>query len=144
MPRVCFDLSLVRGASSHTDIIFQVTTFPSLVGETEWGVLVAQTIPGTTVAHGGRYPRLLTQYSPCVGASFNLEEIVETVKQRSSGEEIRENEVDVYVITMGNGLLKERMKVCGLLWDAGIKVTPPPKKQVLPADKPPRSNFRTK
>ena len=33
---------------------------------------------------------------------------------------VRQKEVDVYVMSMGDGLLLERMQVCKLLWDHGI------------------------
>ena len=40
---------------------------------------------------------------------------------------MRSSEVDVYVMAFGDkgftGLLEERLEVCRILWDAGIKVS---------------------
>lgn len=88
-----------------------------------------------SVAAGGRYDNLVNMFSgknqiPCVGISFGVDRIFSITKARmaaeKNAEQVRNNEVDVYVMAFGGkgftGLLKERMSVCAKLWEAGIKV----------------------
>jgi len=85
-----------------------------------------------SIAAGGRYDELVGMFAnsskgriPCVGISFGVDRIFSITKARMM-EEVRGNEVDVYVMAFGgkgfNGLVKERMSVCKTLWDANIKV----------------------
>ncbi|KAF7198582.1 Histidine--tRNA ligase, mitochondrial [Pseudocercospora fuligena] len=83
-----------------------------------------------SVAAGGRYDNLVNMFSgkgqiPCVGISFGVERIFSITKQRlaqdAASAPIRTNEVDVYVMAFGSGLLKERMAVAKRLWKASIK-----------------------
>lgn len=60
---------------------------------------------------------------PCVGISFGVDRIFSIKKARLDEKSVRLNEVDVYVMALGSGLLKERMEITRILWDAGIKVT---------------------
>ena len=64
---------------------------------------------------------------PCVGISFGVDRIFSITKARMAGAAVRGNEVDVYVMAFGvkgfTGLVKERMEICRILWDAGIKAT---------------------
>lgn len=90
-----------------------------------------------SVAAGGRYDELVGMFSnkaqiPCVGISFGVDRIFSITKarmEREKSEALRSSEVDVYVMAFGGkgftGLLKERMDICRLLWDAGIKVMLP-------------------
>ncbi|KAI9812421.1 MAG: Cytoplasmic and mitochondrial histidine tRNA synthetase [Pycnora praestabilis] len=87
-----------------------------------------------SIAAGGRYDELVGMFSgkaqiPCVGISFGVDRIFSITKARieagKSASAVRSNEVDVYVMALGakgsTGLLKERMEVSTILWDAGIK-----------------------
>ena len=91
-----------------------------------------------SIAAGGRYDNLVGMFSnksqiPCVGISFGVDRIFSITKARmeaaaasTSSNNIRLNEVDIYVMAFGGGktfqgLLKERMLVIKRLWDAGIK-----------------------
>ena len=88
-----------------------------------------------SIAAGGRYDNLVGMFSgkaqiPCVGISFGVDRIFSIQKARMEAErrtqEVRLTEVDVYVMAFGGGktftgFLKERMEVCRVLWDAGIK-----------------------
>lgn len=87
-----------------------------------------------SVAAGGRYDELVGMFSgkaqiPCVGISFGVDRIFSITKARMEAErdktqKLRSNEVDIYVMAFGSkGFLKERMEVCKLLWDAGVKVS---------------------
>lgn len=88
-----------------------------------------------SVAAGGRYDELVGMFSgksqiPCVGVSLGVDRIFSITKARMQAEKdaaaTRSSEVDVYVMAFGGkgftGLLKERLEVCRILWDAGIKV----------------------
>ena len=91
-----------------------------------------------SVAAGGRYDELVGMFSgksqiPCVGVSLGVDRIFSITKARLQADKaaaaVRSSEVDVYVMAFGGkgftGLLKERLEVCRILWDAGIKVTFP-------------------
>lgn len=90
-----------------------------------------------SVAAGGRYDNLVGMFSgksqiPCVGVSLGVDRIFSITKARMEADKaaaaVRSSEVDVYVMAFGGkgftGLLKERLEVCRILWDAGIKVSP--------------------
>lgn len=88
-----------------------------------------------SVAAGGRYDELVGMFSgksqiPCVGLSLGVDRIVSITKARMESDKaaaaaLRGSEVDVFVMAFGGkgftGLLKERLEVCKILWDAGIK-----------------------
>ena len=89
-----------------------------------------------SVAAGGRYDNLVGMFSgktqiPCVGISFGVDRIFSITKARMAAEDnaaqIRNNEVTAFVMAFGGkgftGLLKERMSVCAMLWEAGIKAS---------------------
>lgn len=91
-----------------------------------------------SVAAGGRYDDLVGMFSgkaqiPCVGLSLGVDRIFSLTKARMQAENhgagLRTNEVDVFVMAFGGkgftGLLPERLQVCRILWDAGIKVSFP-------------------
>lgn len=88
-----------------------------------------------SVAAGGRYDELVGMFSgksqiPCVGLSLGVDRIVAITKARMESDKaaaasLRSSEVDVFVMAFGGkgftGLLQERLEVCKILWDAGIK-----------------------
>lgn len=88
-----------------------------------------------SVAAGGRYDELVGMFSgksqiPCVGLSLGVDRIVAITKARMESDKaaaasLRSSEVDVFVMAFGGkgftGLLQDRLEVCKLLWDAGIK-----------------------
>ncbi|CAJ2500938.1 Uu.00g037910.m01.CDS01 [Anthostomella pinea] len=152
---VSFDLSLARGLDYYTGIIYEVVTEGSAPSTTPAPAEVvpapnkkkskSTTDPDEdrssdpsvgvgSVAAGGRYDNLVGMFSgrtqiPCVGISFGVDRIFSITKARmaadKSSQQVRNNEVDVYVMAFGGkgftGLLKERMSVCATLWEAGIK-----------------------
>lgn len=87
-----------------------------------------------SIAAGGRYDELVGMFSgssgaagriPCVGISFGVERLFSLLlaKQKEAGQAAnRGKATQVYVMSLGDGLLEERMKVCAELWAAGIKV----------------------
>lgn len=154
LDRVSFDLSLARGLDYYTGLIYEVVTegsAPKVAPVGEDGKEVAPpkkkkgkggededrsddpTVGVGSVAAGGRYDNLVGMFSgktqiPCVGISFGVDRIFSITKARmaadKSAEQVRGNEVDVYVMAFGGkGFLKERMEVCKQLWEGGIKVS---------------------
>jgi histidyl-tRNA synthetase len=90
-----------------------------------------------SVAAGGRYDNLVGMFSgktqiPCVGISFGVDRIFSITKARMAADknavQVRNNETEVYLMAFGGkgftGLVKERLKLCAMLWQAGIKVRP--------------------
>ncbi len=74
--RVSFDMSLVRGLSYYTGPIFE-----TVLTDMQFGSL----------GGGGRYDRLIGQFTgrdlPCVGISFGLERIFDTLSEQDANEE---------------------------------------------------------
>ncbi|KAI5790948.1 hypothetical protein FPQ18DRAFT_367627 [Pyronema domesticum] len=144
MPVLSFDLSLARGLDYYTGVIYEVVTeasAPKAGKATKKPKTTPEdpdadrsnddTIGVGSIAAGGRYDELVGMFAnsakgriPCVGISFGVDRIFSITKARML-EEVRGNEVDVYVMAFGGkgftGLVKERMQVCQTLWDAGIK-----------------------
>ncbi|CAZ79396.1 unnamed protein product [Tuber melanosporum] len=145
MPKLSFDLSLARGLDYYTGIIYEVVTEASAPPAGKSAKLRRapksddpdadrssdDSIGIGSIAAGGRYDELVGMFAnsakgrvPCVGISFGVDRIFSITKARMTGE-VRGNEVEVYVMAFGGkgftGLLKERMEVCRILWDAGVK-----------------------
>jgi histidyl-tRNA synthetase len=82
-----------------------------------------------SIAAGGRYDNLVGMFDPkercipCVGFSIGVERIFSILearaKQNPTG--IRSNSVDVYVCSIGDDMLKERIRLCTELWQHKIK-----------------------
>ncbi|KAL4399061.1 Cytoplasmic and mitochondrial histidine tRNA synthetase [Malassezia pachydermatis] len=147
LDRISFDLSLARGLDYYTGLIYEAVTAASAPpGFAEGqavqkkkkadGELDESTVGVGSIAAGGRYDHLVGMFSgskrpdavPCVGVSVGVERVFSILMQRIRDEQargektsVRQKEVQVYVMSMGEGLLLERMKVCKMLWDAGIK-----------------------
>lgn len=158
LDKVEFNLSLARGLDYYTGVIYEVVTEGSAPHTKEGQKIERAakkekvrnadddrsddpSVGVGSVAAGGRYDELVGMFSgkaqiPCVGISFGVDRIFSITKARMAADKgaaaVRSNEVDVFVMAFGGkgftGLLKERMEVCRVLWDAGIKVrTPRPK-----------------
>lgn len=90
-----------------------------------------------SIAAGGRYDGLVGMFVsnkkkegvPCVGISIGVERVFAILMARlkeqaakGAQSEVRAKDVDVFVMSMGGeGMLKERMQVAKMFWDAGIK-----------------------
>ncbi|KWU41496.1 histidyl-tRNA synthetase [Rhodotorula sp. JG-1b] len=91
------------------------------------------TIGVGSIAAGGRYDELVGMFSgssgaagkiPCVGISFGVERLFSLLlkkAQEQGNQSTKAKATEVYVMSLGDGLLEERMKVCKELWAAGIK-----------------------
>lgn len=145
LDRISFDLSLARGLDYYTGVIYEAVTAASAPSKPVDGApkkklaegeIDESTVGVGSIAAGGRYDHLVGMFSgskrpdavPCVGVSIGVERVFSILMQRirdaqARGERttVRQKEVDVYVMSMGDGLLLERMQVCKQLWDAGIK-----------------------
>lgn len=88
-----------------------------------------------SIAAGGRYDNLVNMFAeaagaskreqvPCVGVSVGVERVYSIMEMRRRGreEKVRGKETEVFVLSLGGGLLKERMAFAKKLRDAGIKV----------------------
>lgn len=150
MPKLSFDLSLARGLDYYTGIIYEVVTEASAPPAAKGHKSKKNSKPIDpsdpdadrsnddsigigSIAAGGRYDELVGMFAnsakgrvPCVGISFGVDRIFSIARARML-EEVRGNEVDVFVMAFGGkgftGLVKERMEVCRMLWDAGVKVS---------------------
>ncbi|KAG2232917.1 hypothetical protein INT48_006171 [Thamnidium elegans] len=145
MDKMSFDLSLARGLDYYTGIIYEAVTEKSappklaegIVNKKKQGTdeLDESTVGVGSIAAGGRYDNLVGMFSgknkkgvpnlqiPCVGVSIGVERVFSILMAKQKTEEIKSNETEVYVISVGDGLLKERMQIAKELWDAGIKAT---------------------
>lgn len=114
----------------------QPKTKKSTSAEEEEEEVDESTIGIGSIAAGGRYDNLVGMFSnsssaagkiPCVGISFGVERIFSLLlaKRLKQGIEVgRSKKTEVFVISVGEGLLKERIGMCKTLWAAGIKVRP--------------------
>ncbi|RKP11980.1 hypothetical protein BJ684DRAFT_23161 [Piptocephalis cylindrospora] len=145
---VSFDLSLARGLDYYTGIIYEaiLSGGPAPVSVTE-AISVKKSkgkegeeaeedanVGVGSISGGGRYDELVGMFAgaasgkkggvkvPCVGLSIGVERIFSILLRRSRLEDIKANQSEVYVISVGDGLLKERMELCTELWEAGLKV----------------------
>ncbi|ORE09350.1 histidyl-tRNA synthetase [Rhizopus microsporus var. microsporus] len=143
--KMSFDLSLARGLDYYTGIIYEAVTEKSAPPKLAEGItskkktnsdeLDESTVGVGSIAAGGRYDNLVGMFSgvnkkgvpnlqiPCVGVSLGVERIFSILMSKQKSEEIKSNETQVFVIAVGDGLLKERMQVAKELWDAGIKAS---------------------
>jgi len=109
---ISFDLSLARGLDYYTGIIYEAVC---MNGNTQVG----------SIGGGGRYDNLVSMFqeagkvTPCVGVSVGIERVFTLMEERLSQEEQGTN-VSVLVATAGENLLRERMKLAKVLWDANI------------------------
>jgi histidyl-tRNA synthetase len=88
-----------------------------------------------SIAGGGRYDNLVGMFSaqgpskgriPCVGISFGVERIFSLLQMkaaREAGEQKQKTkDVDVFVMSLGDGMFEERLSTADELWSAGIRV----------------------
>jgi len=146
MFQLSFDMSLARGLDYYTGIIYEAihtssapptatassskpkkSKNPDEIDESSIGV--------GSIAGGGRYDNLVGMFSeaagnsrtqvPCVGVSVGIERVysIMEAKRKQKEEKLRGKETEVYIMSMGGGLLKERMRLAKVLRERGIKVS---------------------
>lgn len=136
LPRITFDLSLARGLDYYTGTIYEaVLTAPGRSG---------------TIAAGGRYDNLVGMFSgkqvPAVGVSIGIERILailesDITSQQKKSKSSAQSQTEVFVGSIGDGLMSQRMTVAASLWAAGVRaefdfhMNPKPKPQLQHVDK---------
>ncbi|KAJ1913634.1 Cytoplasmic and mitochondrial histidine tRNA synthetase [Mycoemilia scoparia] len=88
-----------------------------------------------SIAAGGRYDELVGMFAaavrgkkpnakqmvPCVGVSIGVERIFSILMAKAKKEnDVRSSPVQVFIMSVREGMLKERMEIAKRLWDAGI------------------------
>lgn len=113
---ISFDLSLARGLDYYTGVIYEAVC---MNGNTQVG----------SIGGGGRYDTLVSMFqeagkvTPCVGVSVGIERVFTLMEARLREENagsIKQPNVNVLVASVGAGMMKERMKITRVLWDANI------------------------
>lgn len=128
---ISFDLSLARGLDYYTGLIFEVITSTPNDSNKPANNSKNKEAQVGSIAAGGRYDNLVGMYGdrdiPCVGVSFGVERIYNILDARRSkaskdGKSLFTQSIEVYVVAAGDdGLLLERMAVCGMLTKAGVR-----------------------
>ncbi|KAJ2662702.1 Cytoplasmic and mitochondrial histidine tRNA synthetase [Coemansia sp. RSA 1200] len=143
---VSFDMSLARGLDYYTGIIYEVVlveenvrptkaqptaTKPNEVSTATAAIDESQVRVGS-IAAGGRYDNLVGDFSavnhkkgkennvPCVGISFGVERIFSIIWNKMQSQTIKPSRTAVFVMSMRDGLLEDRMRIATELWDNGI------------------------
>ncbi len=113
---ISFDLSLARGLDYYTGVIYEAVC---MNGNTQVG----------SIGGGGRYDTLVSMFqeagkvTPCVGVSVGIERVFTLMEERlrqEQGGSIKQPNVTVLVASAGDNMLRERMKLTKVLWDANI------------------------
>ena len=109
LDNIVFDLSLARGLDYYTGIIFEAV----LVGGTNLG----------SIAGGGRYDQLVGMFSskdiPAVGFSVGIERLFSILEEKANN--VRCSQTEVFVVSIGNNLVRNRLALCAKLWKNNIK-----------------------
>ena len=111
---VSFDLSLARGLDYYTGVIYEI-------------VLVDGTSQVGSISAGGRYDNLVGMFSstgnqtPCVGVSIGVERVFTIIEKRAAELNILQSPtIQVYIASIGAGMIAHRMKIANILWKANI------------------------
>ncbi|KAI8329469.1 histidyl-tRNA synthetase [Chlamydoabsidia padenii] len=148
-----FDMSLARGLDYYTGIIYEAVTEKSAPPKMSTVAAVVDdkkkktkkggedeefdesTVGVGSIAAGGRYDNLVGMFSgtnkkgepnlkiPCVGISIGVERVFSILMAKQQLADIKSNETQVYVISVGDSLLKERMELAKELWDQDINAS---------------------
>ncbi|RIB10325.1 histidyl-tRNA synthetase [Gigaspora rosea] len=142
LDKLFLDQSLISNINAKTGLNDMVLLFKYLeiFGESKDGNQIVRktkkdsdeldetTVGVGSIAAGGRYDNLVGMFVsnkkgniPCVGVSIGVERVLSILLQKVALEQVKANEVEVYVMAVADGLLEDRMKICSELWDAGIK-----------------------
>lgn len=112
---ISFDLSLARGLDYYTGVIYEAVC---MSGNSQVG----------SIGGGGRYDNLVSMFqgsgdqTPCVGVSVGIERVFTLMEQRMRDEQgtIKRRNVDIYISTAGAKMIKEKMAIARLLWNANL------------------------
>lgn len=81
-----------------------------------------------SIAAGGRYDNLVGMFSvsnsqtPCVGVSIGIERVFRIMEEKAiaNADVHQQSSIDVYIASIGSGLLVERMKLAKVFWNQNI------------------------
>ncbi|ORZ36693.1 histidyl-tRNA synthetase [Catenaria anguillulae PL171] len=168
--KISFDLSLARGLDYYTGVIFEAILLDELTTAQIQGTAPLkkdkkssskakddqdadndENVGIGSIAAGGRYDELVGMFAgtskkgvskkiPCVGLSVGVERVF-SVLAKKQARETKASATQVLVMSVGDGLLAERMQVAKELWRAGIaaefmyKKKPKPQQQFTMCDK---------
>jgi len=134
--KISFDLSLARGLDYYTGVIYEAILLDQPVEsespKKKKGKSDADEPAGVgSIAAGGRYDDLVGMFAgtnkkgqpnriPCVGFSVGVERIISILWKKQNVETLKASKTEVFVMSVGDGLIEERMKICKEFWDAGI------------------------
>ncbi|RPB10230.1 hypothetical protein P167DRAFT_537699 [Morchella conica CCBAS932] len=124
MDRIDFDLSYTPLAG--IGVVFMVVApNPSLESSPSQITKPTGDLEGSIcLATGSRNNFRREKEIQVVSFSLDVNKTFDIIKKKlstSSRKEIRESETEVYVMSFGDGLLRERIQVCKKLWGAGFK-----------------------
>uniref|UniRef100_A0A914ZEW8 histidine--tRNA ligase n=1 Tax=Parascaris univalens TaxID=6257 RepID=A0A914ZEW8_PARUN len=131
--RIIFEPALARGLDYYTGTIFETVVKEFSTGYRDGDGTNDEVDENSTnvgsVAAGGRYDNLVGMFSqkkqsvPCVGVSFGIERLFSIMEMKAELEKsaVRTTETEVFVASAQKNLLRERMKLCKLLWENNIK-----------------------
>lgn len=108
-----FDMSLARGLDYYTGVIYEA-------------VLLDEKIGVGSISAGGRYDNLVGMFSgketPCVGVSIGVERVFAIIEKQEelSNNLLKKTKTSVYIASIGDNLINERMKIAALLWKNNI------------------------
>jgi histidyl-tRNA synthetase len=111
-----FDLSLARGLDYYTGVIYEA-------------VCMSGTSQVGSIGGGGRYDNLVSMFqeagkqTPCVGVSVGIERVFTLMEARMREENngsIQQPNVTVLIASAGGAMMKEKMKIARILWNASI------------------------
>ena len=113
---ISFDLSLARGLDYYTGVIYEAVC---MSGEAQVG----------SIGGGGRYDNLVSMFqeagkqTPCVGVSVGIERVFTLMEARlreEQGGSIKQPNVDILIASAGDAMMKEKMNIARILWDAKL------------------------
>lgn len=114
LPHVSFDLSLARGLDYYTGVIYEV-------------VLINGVAAVGSIAAGGRYDNLVGMFSPagihtpCVGVSIGVERVFTIIEKKAEERQLAQpSPIQVFIASIGAGLVPERMRIAQTLWKANL------------------------
>eukprot|EP00595_Chromulina_sp_UTEXLB2642_P002606 CAMPEP_0196768372 /NCGR_PEP_ID=MMETSP1095-20130614/42668_1 /TAXON_ID=96789 ORGANISM="Chromulina nebulosa, Strain UTEXLB2642" /NCGR_SAMPLE_ID=MMETSP1095 /ASSEMBLY_ACC=CAM_ASM_000446 /LENGTH=477 /DNA_ID=CAMNT_0042137855 /DNA_START=1095 /DNA_END=2524 /DNA_ORIENTATION=- len=111
---ISFDMSLARGLDYYTGVIYEI-------------VLVDGTSQVGSISAGGRYDNLVGMFSvsgaqtPCVGVSIGIERVFAILEKKAEELKLLQSSViQVFIASIGPGLITQRMRLANLLWKSNI------------------------
>ncbi|KAJ8051170.1 Histidine--tRNA ligase, cytoplasmic [Holothuria leucospilota] len=120
--QVQFEMDLTRSLGYYTGVVFEAALkVPRQRMNKNFktkGIL----------ANGGRFDNLVTKLTrsrrtvPCVGFTFDFEQLFTLLEIKEENKDIPTKETEVLVTSDNTHMVREILKFCKQLWDAGVKI----------------------